>query len=128
MPDRLAELRRQRALIQAHLAWLDREIEAVSGKENPTLSRAASPQTQSPVVAAAIVAAALKAQSPTSALAPAPESSELATSADAILDEYRIPPDTLKTDVRKGCFLYFALAFVVVGIVVTLLYFVLRRN
>ena len=32
--------------------------------------------------------------------------------ADAILEEYRVAPDTLKTDIRKGCLLYFVGAFV----------------
>src|SRR5687768_8090608 len=127
MPDRLAELRRQRALIQAHLAWLDREIDAASEKKAPALPAAASPQTQTPALGAAIVVAALKAQGSTTGPALVPESPAL-TSADTILEEYRVPPDALKTDVRKGCFLYFALAFVLVGIVVVALYFVLRRD
>jgi CHASE3 domain sensor protein len=33
--DRLQELRRQRALVQEQLAWLDREIAAASGQATP---------------------------------------------------------------------------------------------
>jgi hypothetical protein len=33
--DRLQELRRQRALVQDHLAWLDREIASASGQATP---------------------------------------------------------------------------------------------
>jgi hypothetical protein len=32
MSDRLPELRRQRALVAEHLAWLDREIAAAGGE------------------------------------------------------------------------------------------------
>lgn len=35
MPDRLDELRRQRALVQQHLAWLDAEIAAAQGGATP---------------------------------------------------------------------------------------------
>lgn len=33
--DRMAELRRQRALVQQHLDWLDREIATLSGTSAP---------------------------------------------------------------------------------------------
>ena len=48
--------------------------------------------------------------------------------ADALLDEYRVAPDTLKTDVRKGCFLYFAAALLAVAATVVILYFLLPRT
>jgi hypothetical protein len=35
MSSRLDELRRQRALLQEHLAWLDREIDAAAGDARP---------------------------------------------------------------------------------------------
>jgi hypothetical protein len=47
--------------------------------------------------------------------------------ADAILDQYRLQPDSLHKDVRKGCFLYFALAFVLVGIGIGALWIMFRR-
>jgi len=47
--------------------------------------------------------------------------------ADAILDEYRVPTNTLKSDVRKGCLLYFAGAFVLLGAGIALLWLAFRR-
>jgi hypothetical protein len=40
--DRLQELRRQRALVQEQLAFLDREIAAVSGEAKPAMPAAQS--------------------------------------------------------------------------------------
>jgi hypothetical protein len=102
MSDRLAELQRQRALLQDHLAWLDREIAAESGRGRPP-AQVARP---APFVAPAM-------QVPVS---PSPADSE------AILSQYRQEPGTLKQDVRKGCFLYFALAFLAFGALVLALY------
>src|SRR5580704_6999845 len=44
--DRLQELRRQRALVQEHLAWLEREIASASGQATPAKPAV---QSQSPV-------------------------------------------------------------------------------
>lgn len=122
--DRLAELRRQRALIQEHLAWLDSQIETASGTKPPAPATPPSPQSpplvEDPALAAAIVAAALKAKGSPAAPEPSP--------ADAILDEYKVAPDLLKTDVRKGCFLYFAAAFALLIVAVVILYFALSRD
>lgn len=117
--DRLAELLRQRALILEHLAWLDREIQHASGAKPASL-----PALQPPAVATALVAAALKAKSS----APADEPPVVAGAADAILAEYRVPPSTLKNDIRKGCLLYFAAALGLVALIVAALWFVLRRE
>ncbi|HZP60009.1 MAG TPA: hypothetical protein VFB27_06750, partial [Opitutaceae bacterium] len=51
--DHLSELRRQRALVQEHLAWLDREIAAAAGETTPlTLA----PKPPGPPAASASVA------------------------------------------------------------------------
>ena len=123
MSDRLAELRRQRALILEHLAWLDREIEAASAEKSPALSSPAAPDS-TPEVATALVAAALKAKTS----APAEEPPAVTAAAESILEEYRVPPTALQTDIRKGCFLYFAAALLAVALIVTILYFALSHN
>ncbi len=41
--------------------------------------------------------------------------------------QYRQEPDTLKSDTRKGCFLYFFAALAVVGLAATALYFYSTR-
>ncbi len=108
MSDRLAELRRQRALVQSHLTWLDAEIARESGSA-PT---GAAPAT---------------ATHPTAlpALVPAPSFEDpppMTPVADTILQEYRVPETALKSDVRKGCFLYFIAALAAVAVGVVLLY------
>src|SRR5205823_1835191 len=112
------ELRRQRALIAEHLAWLDRQIAEAGGMATPAAQPApqATPTPLAPpgptplpkVETAGVVAAALKAS--VAAATNPPESPEVAAKANAILDEYRTPEASLKTDVRKGCMLYFAAA------------------
>jgi hypothetical protein len=47
---------------------------------------------------------------------------------DGILEQYRVMPAAVHQDVRKGCFLYFAAAFVVLGIVVAILYFAISTR
>ncbi len=104
MPDRLAELRRQRALVAEHLAWLDREIAAAA----PSPVGAFPPPSPRPAVApppsldpAAILAAAAAPPS-----APVAEPDPLAH----LVPER--PPAAIKQDVRLGCFLYLFLATV----------------
>lgn len=126
MPDRLDELVRQRALVQEHLAWLNREIAAAEA------ARASAPSA-SPVPSVPIAPASAPLHSTLASTSPAqtpPVASETATpiDADEILARYQVKPGSLKQDVRKGCFLYFAGAFVLLGIGVALLYFVLSAR
>jgi hypothetical protein len=100
--DRLSQLQRQRALLQEHLAWLDREIVAAQSGTKPSVPPAS--------VAAAIVPAGTEA---------------LATD---ILAQYQSDPASVKEDVKKGCFLYFFLAFAVVGVGVLALYLYSTRR
>ena len=143
--DRLAELLRQRALLQGHVAWLDREIDAVTSQPAATdpavlpprtgamtsgVPRASAPSAPASFATGATAAeAVLPAASPArSSPALAPATPRVAIEADAILDEYRVAPDALKTGVRQGCFLYLILAFAVLGLGVTALYFTIGRR
>jgi hypothetical protein len=129
MPDRLAELRRQRALMQQHVDWLDREIAAETARLSPAEAGAKI---------AAVVAAATPSVSPSIAkpiiLDPAAPSVTPAIAtpanpeAERILDEFRVAPASLHTDVKKGCFLYLAAAFALLAAVITILYFTLPRK
>ena len=149
MSDRLAELRRQRALLADHLAWLDREI-AAEAKQVPA-ERVVAPNPVTPGIPAASPARALSVATAadatvattvtvvapgvaatgkgtgTAAAAPAPAIPPASTAqAEAMLEEYRVKPDTLKSDVQKGCLLYFALALGLVALGVTVLWFALK--
>lgn len=117
MPDRLAELRRQRALIAEHLAWLDREIAAAgsasaASPEPPIASglEAASAPVPAELDPAAILAAA------TTAKPVAPVAAGHATEDDIAakhLPTKRQPAD-IQQDVRRGCLLYFSIAALLV--------------
>jgi hypothetical protein len=140
MSDRLQQLLRQRALLQEHLAWLDREIAEASGGA-PTPAPAATP-SPAPIAApiapkpatptyvasqAAQILAAAAAAKP--APAPAAEvSPEIAAVADEIIQKYQSGPDAMKTDIRKGCFLYFFGALVLFALGVVGLYLALRHT
>ena len=116
MSDRLAELRRQRALVQTHLSWLDREIAAAAANaDSPADSsprRETAPATVAPSSAALVAG-------------PVPPST---SAADSILERYRTEPGTLQRDVRQGCFLYFAAACVLLGLGVLAMYFLISAR
>jgi hypothetical protein len=121
MSDRLAELRRQRALVQQHLAWLDLEIATAAGSaptNSPVSPIVALPPSPS-VPAQALLSAPGVAQPRPLVQAPDPE---------AIIAQYRSEPTSVRNDVRKGCLLYFAGAFVLLGLGVMAMYYLLRAR
>lgn len=93
MSDRLAELRRQRALVQSHLEWLDREL------AREAVPPVASPRTPSvvPPVAFAVPASAS------------------AATADELLRRYAAPPQAAAARTRLGCWVGFVGAFLALG-------------
>jgi hypothetical protein len=137
MADRLAELLRQRALLQDHVAWLDREIAVASGSSTVALP-GTPPVAGSPVPASPGEIPIPTPEAPVPVTRPAPIATPVpaptptppagvAVSAEEILDRYRVEPRAVHTDVRKGCFLYLAAAFAVVIAGVAILYFAFRR-
>lgn len=104
MSDRLRELQRQRALAQEQVAWLDREIakeaQASAGSQPPA----------APVAPGLIVAV------PTEAIA------------DEILAQHRQSAQNATKDVKRGCYLYFALAMGAVMLFAAGVYFIYSRK
>ena len=94
MSDRLSELRRQRALIQQHADWLDREIAACSGPR---------PAVPAPVAA------------PQPAINP-PE--------NLALESVVSLPDPVQASqqARRGCFIYLILTLVLIGAVLAAIF------
>ena len=131
MPDRLNELVRQRALVSEHLAWLDREIARANSSPAsapaPILPQVAPSPSGSPVptvpISPATVVAADILSAPSSAAPSTIPAEGPVAAGEEILEQYRVSPKAVHQDVRKGCFLYFAGAFVVLGIVIAILYF-----
>ncbi len=129
---RLAELRRQRTLIQTHLAWLDGEIAAEEMRGFSTDAAAQTEGENTPVATSWVAPDAPQAIAASDAAAERAETTgTIAKSADAhaekIIDAFRVAPNDLQRDVRTGCFLYFAIALVLLFAAVAGLYFALRH-
>lgn len=121
MSDRLAELRHQRALVQQHLAWLDREIATAAGTTSV-------PSPAQPIATLPPTPGATAAGPPSTPAGPRPGLLPLAPDPDSILAQYRSEPTAVRNDVRKGCLLYFAGAFVLLGLGVIVMYHLLRAR
>jgi len=106
--DRLNDLQRQRALAQEQVAWFDREIARVRGETSG----------QAPA-AAPFPAAAAPAPIPAPANRPA---SAIDQQADEIIERFKQTEPPLRDHVRRGCFVYFFIAFALVGIALLALY------
>ena len=111
MSDRLEELRRQRALVQEHLAWMDREIAALDG--------GARTPTPAPVAAARAV---------TSIQSPAPIARVAPPAAVPHFPEYEPNAATMQNDAKRGCLIYAAIGLVVFFAILVGIYFVAYRD
>jgi hypothetical protein len=98
-PDRLSELRRQRALAAEQLDWLDREIAA-----EMALSQRAS-------------------ATPADMHTPARE-----TASPAAFESYQADPAVTEHETKRGCFLFFAATLVVLLLVLAAVYFLFYRD
>jgi hypothetical protein len=113
MNSRLAKLREQRDLILKHLQWIDQEIAAedsVESSPEPKAPALVSPKPVQPETSDAISD-------------PVPESAtpgEIPVPKLDPTDEGNV--QSLKSDVRKGCLLYFGLAWVLLAAAVAIVY------
>lgn len=127
MADRLAELARQRALLSEHLTWLDGEIADETVKR--LIPKPLDPAATAIDSSAPPPSAPATATTPTdAAVHPVPISRAAVPEPAEILDQFRVAPSAVKQDVRKGCLLYFAAAFVLLGLVVAILYFTIGTH
>ena len=125
-PDRLQQLRRQRAAIAEHLAWLDQEIKRASAGSLRTAGDKPSPPSQS------VISPGTPTLKPT--LPPRPPiqleannpSPALTADPDAVLEEWTETGGNSDQPVSKmGCWLIFsAIAVGVVGLIVAFIYVV----
>ena len=117
MFDRLAQLRRQRALAQEQLEWINREIAEAEtrARENPGPTAGLSGEK---LGSDSTVAASTPSAAPTT-----PSAAE-----EAIIAPYRVAPEALNRDVRKGCLLYFFAALLLLAVGVAILYFSFRAR
>jgi hypothetical protein len=126
MSDQLRDLLRQRALLQEHLSWLDREIAAASDKtpEMPVAAAVAPKPPGFPPVPLAPEPAAVIATT----VVPGDKSADASPAAEALFEKYRVAPSAVQQDVRRGCFIYFAAAFALFAVGVVVLYFLISSR
>ena len=128
MPDRLSELLQQRRLIEEHLAWLNREIEAAK----PATRESSLPHLLSaPINALGGTPGTPQPAPPPFPLSATPAAASLENALrepDTILAEYQVDPKSLHVDVKRGCLMYFAGAMAVLILGVSLLYFMTVRR
>jgi len=118
MSDRLEELRKQRALVQQHLTWLDHEIAAVTVTRLTLPPFAMRGNTRPPVPSATTPA------TPKSGATRAP----MSASSIPELAEFQVDPDDVHGDTRRGCIIYSAIAFLVLVLIMGVIYFVGYRD
>ena len=114
MADRLEELRKQRALVQQHLTWLDHEIAAMTVTRLTLPPFAMRSGTRPPVAPTATTPAVPMAPG---AGVPIPE-----------LSDFQVDPDNVHGDTRRGCILYAAIALIVMALICGVIYFVGYRD
>lgn len=98
MPDRLTELRRQRALVRDHLDWLDREIAAAE----PTAAQGTAPVAAPP---------------------PPPVFVTQDPVAPPATDAYSPDPAATQQEVKRGCLLWLVAGFVLFAAILAAIYF-----
>jgi hypothetical protein len=106
--DRLQELRRQRALVQQQLAFLDREIASASGEGKPAMPAAQIP----PPVSAA----------PSQPAAPPADGGDVDEVIKSFEEESRSDP----ADAKSGCIWIFVAALVLFAVSVFAFYLYVR--
>jgi hypothetical protein len=119
---RLAELHRQRKLVQEHLAWLDEQI----AQATPSAGAVAGGGRVEPIATPTANSAAQEAATQGTTTQPL-VAATTDTAMDAELDRYRRPASDLQRDVRMGCLLYFAAGLLMTAAIVAILYFALRH-
>jgi len=108
MTPRMEQLKRQRALLHEHLRWLESEIAAETSAVLTVRPAAAAP---APSIA----------PQPTTA----PDHADLATASAPNAPAAEVPEADVRgihSEVRSGCLLYFAIAFVALAAVVGFIY------
>jgi hypothetical protein len=112
-PDRLAELRRQRALVAQHLAWIDSELSTAGAGQPPAPSTDAAAEAN--VVAPPLLPALEANQNPAVALAN--------KRADEIIEQYRATEALDPSSTKRGCLLLIGGIFALGGAVLMAIYY-----
>lgn len=121
-PDRLAELRRQRALVAQHLAWIDAELTAAGAGQPPSSS--ASPGAAAPAPAPVPATTTLAAEaSPSPAVDLDPSLVLANTRADEIIEKYRATEALDPRAAKRGCLVLFGAIFILGAVTLFAVYY-----
>lgn len=115
MFDRLQQLRRQKAILEEHLAWIDHEIAEAEGDAPPSSIPTISILPSVPGTATTHTHATLgepEADPNTKAMA----------RADEIITQHKIAQASAPDDIRRGCLLLIAIGFSLLAITFFLLW------
>ena len=129
MSDRLRHLQRQQALLREHLAWIEAEI----ARESP--SPLSVPATHSPSAGASPVEAAVSTApvalpsptSPAPLATSAPVTPAATTDADSLIERYAVTERQNPADIRRGCFIVFFAALLLVAVGVATVWLIFYR-
>ncbi len=109
MSDRLKELQRQRALAQEQAAWFEREIARESGVAPSDLPPVPTPAADAPAE-------------------PEKEMSAVDKEAEKILARFRHVEHPVRDEVKRGCLIYFFLAFGLLALALVGFYFLKKSG
>lgn len=118
MSDRLSHLQRQQALLREHLAWIESEIAAESGKSAPSPLAPILPSSQPRASAPPSLPV-----SSTGSITAAPPAE-----VDALIEQYATTERQNPADIRRGCFLVFTAAFLLLAGVVGAVWLLFYNN
>lgn len=132
MSDRLRHLQRQQALLREHLAWIETEIaRETSAIRTPATGTPANETVTMPAASAAV-------PTPTTLVAPTPATPLTPTAtttaagilpeADALIERYAREERQNPQDIRRGCFLAFITAFLLLAGSVTAVWLIYYRE
>ncbi len=129
MSERLRHLQRQQALLREHLAWIEAEI----AREAPVTESSPTPHPPSdgvsPVVAGVPALAVALSAFPTSTPLTASSSVARAATADAdsLIERYAATERQNPADIRRGCFIVFFAALLLVAVGVAAVWLIFYR-
>ncbi|MDB6093404.1 MAG: hypothetical protein JWM32_966 [Verrucomicrobia bacterium] len=129
MSDRLASLRHQRALVEQQLDWLDQEIAALEAP-GPAATPARAIPSSASLPTPAPTPAPQPLQSPLYAkpLLRTPKPAPPAIDVLEDFPEYQADPANMQSEARRGCLIYTVIAFVVLILAMTAIYFFAYRD
>jgi hypothetical protein len=114
MSDRLQELLRQRALLQEHLDWLNREIASATGE--PSLPMESVQERIQP------------SGTMTPPPLPARHRDTATQEAERIMGQLKKDASVVKTDARRGCLTIFSVAMGLLGLGAIIAYCLYARH